>query len=252
MGVGADDDLIRTGQSLQSSGHVRRLADRELRFAMIIGTCVSDDYGAGVDANAHGKRLRCGQAFDRSYDFERRAQGTLRVVLVRSGPSEVDQQTISEILGNVTLVASEDLAADALIGLHELAQFLWIQPVRQCRGAHQIAEQDGELAPFGFAVRRWFDRRVFRAERTTWHWRLLARQLGDRVQQLFAWAEGQSQALEVDVSEKAQGVEVDFVLRQHRSVSLEAESFEPIRERLHVSPFTPCPAGMNGKIDGDV
>ncbi len=56
----------------------------------------------------------------------------------------------SQILCHVAVILLDHTSAGALIGLHQIAQFLWVKPLGQRGGADEIAEHDSELAPLGF------------------------------------------------------------------------------------------------------
>jgi hypothetical protein len=68
---------------------------------------------------------------------------------VRQGVAEVDQQTITEVLRDMPLKASDHLGASLLIGPHDLAQVFWIKLRGEHGGIHEVTEQDGQLAAFG-------------------------------------------------------------------------------------------------------
>jgi hypothetical protein len=44
--------------------------------------------------------------------------------------------------------ALNDLGTGALVRTDDLAQVFRVELTRECCGVHQVAEQDGELAPF--------------------------------------------------------------------------------------------------------
>jgi len=69
------------------------------------------------------------------------------------GIAKVDQQTITEILCDMPAEALDDLGTGRLIGPHDLAQLLRVEPFGEGRGAHQITEHHGELAAFGVGGR---------------------------------------------------------------------------------------------------
>jgi hypothetical protein len=73
----------------------------------------------------------------------------LGVIFVRQGVAEVDQEPIAEVLGDMPLEAGDHFGAGGLIGLHHLAQLFRVELTGECRGVHQITEQDGELPAFG-------------------------------------------------------------------------------------------------------
>ena len=77
------------------------------------------------------------------------AHGPLRVIFMRQGVAEVDQQAIAEILGDIALKAGDHLGAGVLIGPHHLAQLLGVELAGEHGRVHQVAEQHGELAAFG-------------------------------------------------------------------------------------------------------
>src|SRR5262249_55686579 len=80
--------------------------------------------------------------------------GALRVVFVCQRIAKVDQQTIPQVLGNVPLEALDDRGTGGLVGPHRGAVVLRVElPRKRCR-AHQVAEQDRELAAFCFRGRR--------------------------------------------------------------------------------------------------
>ena len=68
---------------------------------------------------------------------------------MRPRPAEVHHQPIAQVLRHVAVIPRDDLAAGALIRLHQIAQFLRVEALGQRGGAHQIAEHDGELAALG-------------------------------------------------------------------------------------------------------
>jgi hypothetical protein len=85
----------------------------------------------------------------RLHDAQPDAHRTLRVVLVRLGVAEVDQQAIAEVLRDLPLEAGNHLGARRLIGPHHLAPLLGVELAGKAGGVHQVTEQHGELAAFG-------------------------------------------------------------------------------------------------------
>jgi hypothetical protein len=74
--------------------------------------------------------------------------GALCVVFVRQWITKVDQQAIPQVLGNVPIEALDDRDTGSLIGSHRGAVVLRVELPGQRRRAHQVAEQNGELAAF--------------------------------------------------------------------------------------------------------
>ena len=75
--------------------------------------------------------------------------GPLRIIFVRQGVAEVDEQAIAEILGDMPLKAGDHLGAGLLIGPHHLAQVFRVELAGQRCRVHQITEEHGELTAFG-------------------------------------------------------------------------------------------------------
>ena len=71
------------------------------------------------------------------------------IVFMGRGVAKIDQQPIAEVLGNMALVALDDLGRGLLVGAHHGAQVFRVELARELRGAHQVAEQHRELPPFG-------------------------------------------------------------------------------------------------------
>src|SRR5215475_5890519 len=78
---------------------------------------------------------------------------------MRQWVAEVDEQAITEILGDMPIIASNHLGAGVLIGPHHLAQLFRVELAGEYGRVHQVTEQHGELAAFrlgGAACdRRW-------------------------------------------------------------------------------------------------
>jgi hypothetical protein len=68
---------------------------------------------------------------------------------VRLGIAEVDQEPIPEILSDMPVEALDDLGALRLVDANDLAQVFRVEPTGEGGGVDQIAEQDGQLPPFG-------------------------------------------------------------------------------------------------------
>jgi hypothetical protein len=108
-----------------------------------------------MDAQAHGQLhppllLQAGIEWShRLHHSQPRPYRPLRIIFVRLGVAEVDQQAIAEILRDMSLIASDHFGAGLLIGPNHLAPFFGVELAGQHGRVHQITEQHGELAPFG-------------------------------------------------------------------------------------------------------
>jgi hypothetical protein len=115
-----------------------------------------------MDAQAHGQahpallRQAGIELAEALYHAQPGPYRALRVIFVRPGIAEVDQQAIAEILGDMSVKAGDHLGAGVLIGPHHLPEVFGIELARQGRRVDQVTEQHGELASLGF--REWRSR----------------------------------------------------------------------------------------------
>ena len=84
-------------------------------------------------------------------DLQRGAHGAFGIVLVRLWEPEVHDQPVAAVLRDVPVIALNDATAGLLVGVHQLAQHLRIEPLRQRGRADEVAEQHSELAALGVA-----------------------------------------------------------------------------------------------------
>src|SRR5262249_12450272 len=112
----------------------------------------------GMDAEAHGDtravmRLQVRvEGVHSPKNPEASPYGSLGIVLMRLRKAKVDEQAITEILRNVSVKTLDDLRARGMVGAHHRPQVLGIELTSEYGRVHQVAEEDGELAPLG--VRR--------------------------------------------------------------------------------------------------
>jgi hypothetical protein len=76
------------------------------------------------------------------------AHCSLGIVLVRSGPTEVDHHAVPKVLRDMSLEALDRGGDLLMVATDHLAQILRIEPRSQLGRAYQIAEQHGQLPPF--------------------------------------------------------------------------------------------------------
>ncbi len=65
------------------------------------------------------------------------------------GIAEVHQQSIAQVLGNVTLIALDHCGTGLLIGLYHLPQLFRVKLGGERGGAYQVTEQHRELPALG-------------------------------------------------------------------------------------------------------
>src|SRR5262249_36378501 len=83
------------------------------------------------------------------HDAQPGPHGALRVIFMRQGVAKVDEQSIAEILRDMSLKARDYLGTGLLIGPHHLTQVFRVKLAGEWGRVHQVAEQHGELAAFG-------------------------------------------------------------------------------------------------------
>jgi hypothetical protein len=130
----------------------------------------ADHHQAGVNADSDGQscvRPHVGQAVIQGRhpleQPEARTDGTLGVVFVRPRPSEVDQERITEQLGDVAVEVSDNVGTDFLVSAHDVPKVLRVQPLGERCEVHQITEHHCELTALGTRRlelgRNWLDLR---------------------------------------------------------------------------------------------
>lgn len=118
------------------------------------GSCaehVTDHHNARRDSDAYRKGLpvRMLERPDRRDDGECGTNGMLGRVLVGLRIAEVGQQSVAHEFRDVAVETNDAGRTGVLVAANQRACILRVQPVREFGGADQVAEQDGDLAPFG-------------------------------------------------------------------------------------------------------
>ena len=96
----------------------------------------------GGDADAGGQRRPVGRVcipygID---DRQARAHGALRIILIGARPAEIAQHAVAHELGDEAFESTDGAGARVLIGAQNLPHVLRVEPSRQRRRAHEIAE----------------------------------------------------------------------------------------------------------------
>ena len=90
--------------------------------------------------------FRVGHGLDNAQARVHRAPG---IVFMGRGVAKIDQQAIAEILGDMARVLLDDRGRGLLVGAHHRTQVFRVELARELGGAHQVAEEHGELPSFG-------------------------------------------------------------------------------------------------------
>src|SRR5438132_8739436 len=83
-------------------------------------------------------------------DTQPRAYCSLSVVLMGLGIPKIHQETIPEQLGDMSIVALDNLGTGGLIRTDHVSVVFGIELRGELRGVHQVAEHDRELSTLSF------------------------------------------------------------------------------------------------------
>jgi len=77
----------------------------------------------------------------------------LGIIFVSHRKAEVDQETIAKELGDMPIVALDNVGTHPLICMHYVTPVFWVELAGKTSGVHQVTEHDRELSTF--RVRRY-------------------------------------------------------------------------------------------------
>ena len=241
---GARRDHHRAGLSkrLKSGGEVRRLARDGALLRLLLTDQVAHHDQAGRDPDPYLQALGDGRAQspDRLGQLQPRAHRPFGAVLVRFRIAEIDRHPVAREFGDVALPMLDHLGAAVLEFAHERAHVLRVQPGRELGRGDDVAEQNGQLAPFRLApVPR---RRGRRQDRFRLQVALIPRarlrlaQSRNRVQQLAAVADhADAEILQIVRGQRRQEVDVDLVVPEGLLVSFQPQITQPSAD-IHLDP----------------
>jgi hypothetical protein len=84
----------------------------------------------------------------RLYNSQPGADSSLGIVFVCLRIAKIEQETIPEQLGDVPIVALDNVSTHPLIRTHHVPVLFGVELAGEARGVHEVTEQHGELAPF--------------------------------------------------------------------------------------------------------
>jgi len=88
------------------------------------------------------------QGCHRSEDTQTRAYGSMRVIVVRLGIAKIDEETIAQELGNMSVKTLDDCRTGGVIRTDHVAVVFGIELAGESGGVHYVTEHHGELAAF--------------------------------------------------------------------------------------------------------
>ena len=124
------------------------------RLAVDLADGIDHDPPA-VEPDAGGELGRAGRGVarvevgERALDRERRAHGTLAVVLLRLRIAEQRHQTVAELLQHMAAERSHGGRGGVEVTPHQIAPVLGIEPRREARRAHEVAEHHRDRTALG-------------------------------------------------------------------------------------------------------
>jgi hypothetical protein len=130
----ADHHRVGLGEGLEARGYVQRVAERQ-RLPLLPAPHLADYHRPGVDPDPDLEPQAVlglepgGQDLELAQDLAARPHRALRVILVGLRVAEVDEQTIAQVLGHLALVARDRLRGARVIGLHDPAVGLRVEPL---------------------------------------------------------------------------------------------------------------------------
>ena len=86
----------------------------------------------------------------RSKDTQPSPYCSLGVIFMGVGIAKVDEETITEQLGDMPIVALDDFGTHRLIRPHHVPVVFGVELAGELRRIHEVTEHHGELATFGF------------------------------------------------------------------------------------------------------
>jgi hypothetical protein len=131
---------------LQPGRQVRGLADDRLFLGRADADQVADDHEPGGDTDAQPQLLvRRSDVVDWREQRQSSAHRSLGVVLVGAWIAEINQHAVAHVLRDKAIEPGDDLGDGAVIGADDFAQILGVEPRREPRRPHKIAEHNRKL-----------------------------------------------------------------------------------------------------------
>ena len=112
------------------------------------------NYRSGVDTYTNGDRraviflqllVDFGKGCD---DLAPSTNRSFCVVVVCQRIAKVDEDPVTEVLGDISFVTSDDTPGRIVVGTHDVSQDLRVYLFRQFCRPHNVTKHDGELSSF--------------------------------------------------------------------------------------------------------
>src|SRR5262245_18949882 len=142
---GANHHRIGRGEVLKRCCDVGSFPERKMLLPSATTHHPYHDW-TGVDAEPHSEvnAVLCRQMGIQRGDGLDNAQASVHrassIIFMGHGVAKIDQQPISKVLGDMALVALDDLGSGLLVGTDYRAQVFGVELAGELRGAYQITE----------------------------------------------------------------------------------------------------------------
>jgi hypothetical protein len=205
-----DQHALGRRRSLEPSGEVGRRPEHGVPW-LPLANDFADNNCAGGDTDP---AVQMGSGFNlKAADLVRHFQSghysSLDLILVSMRPAKIDKDTVAEQSHGMSAEARHGFLNCSEVAADDCSNVLWVKAVGKIGRADKIAEEDGEIAPFGCA----------RALRT----RFCSMQRGNRPQQALAVTERQPKAFEVYFGQISDNVEINAVRAEDLKMSTQAD-----------------------------
>ncbi len=139
-----DDNLVSGGQCLQTCGQIGRATHRGDRLGGAGLDLAASDDQTGCDPNTHVQGDTCCGREPRQRFDERKAglDGALGVMLVRLRITEIGQHAVSRVVGEVAMVAFNDICAASVTSGCHLPEVVQIEVGREHRQISHAASHN--------------------------------------------------------------------------------------------------------------
>src|SRR5204863_7358533 len=84
---------------------------------------------------------------------------SMGVIFMGAGIAKIHEQPIPEQLGDMSIVALDNVGTHPLIGTHHVTPVFRVELSRQGGGFHEVTKYHGQLSTFSFGSMRGHDRR---------------------------------------------------------------------------------------------
>jgi hypothetical protein len=150
-----DQDLARHRRVGQAGGEVHRVAgDRVFPVRVAAGAARHDLTARHADMRGERPAGRSRQLGHRATDGDGRGHGAGRIVAVSDGSAEHRHDVVADVLVDMAAMVRHRAIHPPEEGIQQRVHVLSVELARQRRVAREIGEEDADLTPLAFRLRR--------------------------------------------------------------------------------------------------